>query len=160
KRLSKLQILKRCSRSLKMFIKMCGFQDGETAGFAAQAGADLIGMILTAGFKRSVTLEQAKKIVEAARKKGAAPAGGFVSEASEKIASVCQLLGIETVQAYNLSGALPAHLKRIYINEPHAKLRPQADFLLMETEKPGTGAKLDFDKFTPPQVQPWLIAGG
>lgn len=143
-----------------MLIKMCGFKDPETAAFAAKAGANLIGMILTAGFKRSVTLDQAKKIVEAAKKNGARPVGVFVSELPEKIIAVCHFLGIETVQAYNLSDPLPERFKRIYINEPNIELRPHTDFLLMETEKPGMGAILDFDHFTPPLVQPWLIAGG
>jgi phosphoribosylanthranilate isomerase len=143
-----------------MLIKICGIRDAETAAFAAKEGADFIGMILTPGFRRSVPLELAKKIAEAARENGAAPVGVFVSEHASKIASACQFIGIEVVQAYGLSEPLPQQLKRIFINEPKAELRPDFDLLLMETEKPGTGAKLDFESFIPPQVQPWLLAGG
>ncbi len=143
-----------------MLIKICGIQDAETAAFAAKEGVDFIGMILTPGFRRSVPLDEAKKITEAARENGATPVGVFVSESASKIASACQFLGIEIVQAYGLSEPLPQQLKRIFINEPNAQLRPHFDLLLMETEKPGTGAQLDFESFIPPQVQPWLIAGG
>ncbi len=143
-----------------MLIKICGIQDVGAAAFAAKEGADFIGIILTPGFRRSVPLEEAKKIAEAARENGAKPVGVFVSEPTSKIASACQFLGIEIVQAYDLSEPLPQQLKRIYINEPNVELRRHFDLLLMETEKPGTGAQLDFDSFIPPQVQPWLIAGG
>ena len=45
KRLSKRPILMSCSRSLKMLIKICGLQSPETAAFAAEEGADFVGMV-------------------------------------------------------------------------------------------------------------------
>lgn len=143
-----------------MLIKICGLQSPETAAFAAEEGADFVGMILSEGFTRSVTLERAKTIVEAVKENGATPVGVFVGEPATKIGAFCALLGIPIVQAYDLSDPLPEHLRRIYINEPNAELRPDIDLLLMETEKPGTGAKLDIENFNPPQARPWIIAGG
>ena len=143
-----------------MLIKICGLKDPETAAFAAKEGADFVGMILSEGFSRSVSLERAKTIVEAVKDNGATPVGVFVAESRAKISAVCAMLGIQMVQDYDLSDPLPEHLRRIYINEPKVALRSHCDLLLMETEKPGTGAMLDFENFTPPEVQPWLIAGG
>ncbi len=143
-----------------MIIKICGLQSPEIAAFAAKEGADFVGMILTKGFRRSVALEQAKKIIDAVKDNGATPVGVFVAEPVTKISAVSDLLGIQMVQAYDLSDPLPEHLRRIYINEPKVALRPHCDLLLMETEQPGTGAMLDFENFTPPQAHPWLIAGG
>jgi len=143
-----------------MLVKICGVQDPEIASFAAKEGANLIGVVLTHGFKRSVSLEQGKKIVDAARKNGAIPVGVFVSEPASKIGSICDFLGIEFVQAYDLVGPLPEHLKRIHINNSKALLRPDRDLVLMEADTPGQGEKLDFDTFNPPEVKPWMIAGG
>jgi phosphoribosylanthranilate isomerase len=143
-----------------MLIKICGIQSPEIAAFAAQNGAQYIGMVLTPGFRRSVTLALGKKIAEAARKNGAIPVAIFVSEASSEIASTCHDLGVEVVQAYPLSFECPKQLKRIFINEPEAALRPNCDLLLMESKKPGNGEKIDIDSFAPPLIKPWLIAGG
>ena len=48
-------------------IKCCGMTRVEDALFAAQLGADAIGVVLTARSKRQVSLEQAKTIVEIGR---------------------------------------------------------------------------------------------
>ncbi len=143
-----------------MLIKICGVKDPEIAAFAAQNGAHYIGMVLTPGFRRSVTLARAKKIVEAAQSHGAIPVGVFVAADSLIIESSCHYLGIELVQAYQLSSEFPEHLKRIFINEPEACLRPNCDFLLMESSKPGNGEKIVPSSFLPPLIKPWFIAGG
>ncbi len=143
-----------------MFIKICGVRDPEIAAFAAQNGTHYIGMILTPGFRRSVTLARARKIAEAARKNGATPVGVFVAANSLIIESSCHYLGIDLVQAYQLSSEFPEHLKRIFINEPEASLRPDLDFLLMESKKAGSGERIDESSFSPPLTKPWFIAGG
>jgi phosphoribosylanthranilate isomerase len=143
-----------------MLIKVCGVKDPEIAAFAAHHGAHYIGMILTPGFRRSVTLARARKIVEAARDNGAIPVGVFVAANSLIIESSCHYLGIELVQAYQLCSEFPEHLKRIFINESEVSLRPNCDFLLMESTNPGSGEKIDASRFSPPLIKPWFIAGG
>jgi phosphoribosylanthranilate isomerase len=143
-----------------MLIKICGVKDPEIAAFAAQNGAHYIGMILTPGFRRSVTLARAQKIARVARDNGAVPVGVFVSANSLIIESSCRYLGIELVQAYQLFSGFPEHLKRIFINEPEACLRPDRDFLLMESKKAGSGEQIDAGSFSPPLIKPWFIAGG
>ncbi|GAA5911529.1 hypothetical protein JCM8208_006865 [Rhodotorula glutinis] len=48
-------------------VKICGLKSPEAALAAADAGADLLGLILVPGSKRNVPLEQAKKIIAAVR---------------------------------------------------------------------------------------------
>jgi phosphoribosylanthranilate isomerase len=143
-----------------ILIKICGVRDPKIATFAAQNGADFIGMILTPGFRRSVTLARARKISEAARENGAIPVGIFVSATALEIESACHYLGIDLVQAYRLSSQFPGHLNRIFIDDPEATLRPNCDFLLMERGEPGSGKKSEANIFSPPSIKPWFIAGG
>jgi phosphoribosylanthranilate isomerase len=141
-------------------IKICGVTDPGIAAFAAKNGAHYIGMILTPGFRRSVTLAQAKQIADAARENGSIPVGVFVSAQLFEIESICCDLDIERVQAYQFSSVFPNHLKRIFINETDATFRTDCDFLLMESGKPGSGEKMDESHFSAPLVKPWFIAGG
>ena len=48
-------------------VKICGLSTVEAAVTAAEAGADMVGMILAPGTRRSVTLERADEIVKAVR---------------------------------------------------------------------------------------------
>jgi len=140
-----------------MLIKICGVQDPEIAAFSAQAGAHFIGMILTSGYRRSVSLPQAKEIAKASRDHGAIPVALFVAANAVQIEESCDKAGIDCVQAYRLSMTLPQRFKRFYVNVPDVILRPGCDFLLMEGEIPGSGKKVDI---SPPSVKPWFIAGG
>jgi phosphoribosylanthranilate isomerase len=133
-----------------MLIKICGVQDPEIAAFTAQAGAHFIGMVITAGFRRSVSVPQAQEIAEAAREHNAVPVAIFVAATSVEIEEMCRSIHIDYVQTYRFAAVLPSHLKRIYVNEPHVVLRPNIDFLLMEN-------KIDA---CPPAIKPWFIAGG
>ncbi|EST05886.1 Glutamine amidotransferase [Kalmanozyma brasiliensis GHG001] len=48
-------------------VKICGLSTVEAAVTAAEAGADMLGMILAPGTKRTVTLDQAGEIIKAVR---------------------------------------------------------------------------------------------
>lgn len=48
-------------------VKICGLSTVEAAVTAAEAGADMLGMILAPGTKRTVSLEQAAEIIKAVR---------------------------------------------------------------------------------------------
>lgn len=143
-----------------MLIKICGVRDPETALLAAQYGAHFIGMILTPGYRRSVTVARAKMIAEAARKGNAEPVAVFVSETPDEIVVACEEAGIKLVQYYENSIELPKHLRRIYINDPNAYLREGHDFLLMEGSKPGSGELIDRSRFALPEEKKFILAGG
>ncbi|CDR99849.1 probable anthranilate synthase component II [Sporisorium scitamineum] len=48
-------------------VKICGLSSVEAAVTAAEAGADMLGMILAPGTKRTVSLDQAREIIKAVR---------------------------------------------------------------------------------------------
>jgi anthranilate synthase/indole-3-glycerol phosphate synthase/phosphoribosylanthranilate isomerase len=48
-------------------VKVCGIREAEDALVAAQAGADLIGVIFAKGSKRMATVPQAQAVVKAIR---------------------------------------------------------------------------------------------
>lgn len=77
---------------------MCGITSARDAAMAADAGADLIGMILWPNSKRSVSLTAAKEISRAARDHGAEPVGVFVDDNSDEILRAAEASEIELVQ--------------------------------------------------------------
>jgi phosphoribosylanthranilate isomerase len=143
-----------------MLIKMCGFQDPKLALFAAQQGAHFIGMILTPGFRRSVSLDVAKGIAQAAREAGAEPVAVFVSETPQEVEAICQEIGVTTVQFYPQKATLPSHLKRFYVNEREVSFREGQDYLLIESARPGCGVPLDPTLGIHLGVKDFFLAGG
>lgn len=141
-----------------MFIKICGVTQAEIASFAARNGAHFVGMILTAGFKRTVSLDAAKEIVQAAAAHGAVPVAVFVSEAPDEVERVCSEIGVSMVQYYPPTVLAP-QLDRFYVNHIDAPIRETRDFLLMESANPGSGKKIDSSTFRRPAT-PFFLAGG
>ena len=88
-------------------VKICGIRTPETALAAAEAGADLIGLMF-APSKRQIDLPTARRIVDAVR---ALPEGQlvtivgvFVDETPERMADIAEQAGLDWVQ---LSGHEP-----------------------------------------------------
>ncbi|EPQ30788.1 uncharacterized protein PFL1_01689 [Pseudozyma flocculosa PF-1] len=77
---------------LTPLVKICGLSTPEAAVAAAQAGADMLGMILAPGTKRTVDLVQAAEIIKAVRSLGqsveAAPSSTPAAIAAAPTASV------------------------------------------------------------------------
>ena len=67
----------------KTLVKVCGVTTPEDATQAASAGAHFIGMILWPKSKRSIDLDVAKSVADAAKAAGAIPIGVFVDETAE-----------------------------------------------------------------------------
>lgn len=82
-------------------VKICGTRTPEAALAAAEAGADLIGLIF-APSRRQITIEQAQAIVEALRAHSAGRTvtvvGVFVDAAPEEIARIAQAVGLDWAQ--------------------------------------------------------------
>jgi phosphoribosylanthranilate isomerase len=141
-----------------MFIKICGVRSPEIASFAAQNGAHFVGMILTPGFKRAVSLTLAKEIARETIANGAIPVAVFVSESPDEVEEVCREIGVSMVQYYS-SALLPQQLNQFYVNNLDAPIRETRDFLLMESTTPGSGEKIGGSPFIRP-TQPFFLAGG
>ncbi len=142
-----------------MLIKICGVRDPLTARFAAESGADFVGMILTPGYIRSVDIEMAKEIAGAAREAGAEPVVVFVSETPSQVIEICVRLGVRTVQYYREEVELPEAFRRFRVNNLTAPLREGTDFFLFESGRPGTGTPIDA-KQEVPKDRPFILAGG
>ena len=79
-------------------VKVCGVTNVKDAAVAAQLGARYIGMILWPKSKRSVSIDTAKAISNAARAHNAEPVGVFVDEDAETIQRHCDLANIDIAQ--------------------------------------------------------------
>ena len=118
-------------------VKVCGIRTPEHALAAAAAGANMIGMIFASQSTRTVTPEEAKRIVAAVREAtgpgGPAMAGVFVNEQPERINKLVDFCGLDLVQ---LSGDEPwqtvQQLKRPVIKALRVPSGRPADDVLEE----------------------------
>ena len=104
----------------KTLVKVCGVTTPEDATQAASAGAHFIGMILWPKSKRSIDLDVAKSVADAAKAAGAIPIGVFVDETAEEIIAACEKVGIDHAQLHgdNARAALtdlPMKIKAVYV---------------------------------------------
>ncbi|MBC8162124.1 MAG: phosphoribosylanthranilate isomerase [Roseiflexaceae bacterium] len=90
--------------------KICGIQTIEHARVAAEAGADMIGLVF-APSKRRVDVDQAAEIVAALRELSVVPliVGLFVNELPERIAATVERCDLDAIQ---LSGDEPTEIMR------------------------------------------------
>ena len=68
-------------------VKLCGLMSRRDVEMAIDAGADMVGMVLSEGFRRSVPLEEAKAMAALAKGK-VTSVGVFVDEPIERLASI------------------------------------------------------------------------
>lgn len=85
-------------------VKICGLCRPEDASAAYVAGARYAGVVLTAGFARSQTLESAAEIFSAAG--DAFRVGVFVDEPAERVAGLARELALDVVQLHGAEGAI------------------------------------------------------
>lgn len=81
-----------------MQVKICGIKTPETARFAIEAGADLLGFVF-ADSKRRISVETAKKLREQLPE-GAKAAGVFVDEDLETVNRIADEVGLDYVQLH------------------------------------------------------------
>jgi phosphoribosylanthranilate isomerase len=92
------------------FVKICGIMQPEHALVAADAGADMIGMVF-AESRRRVSVETATRIADAVRSAERKPmlAGVFVNEEPERMIEIAETVGLDVLQ---LSGDEPAEIAK------------------------------------------------
>lgn len=158
-------------------IKVCGVTSPEDAKLAASGGANLIGMIMWPKAGRSVSLETARAIALETRQHGSEAVGVFVDESAEKIASICEAVGISYAQLHGDDARasfneLPGHLGVIYVVHADSNGTIQTplpagttktpEWYLVDSMKGGSGEKFDWAAVQPPagSKHGWLLAGG
>lgn len=162
----------------KTLIKICGVRDANTATFAAQAGADFIGVVFHSESKRVVELDQAIEIVAAAKQAGAQPVAVFVDTNADTILRICQIARINIVQLHGDTSRqqhylLPPNFKRIYVrnvgqnghiqndqSEGFNYLDAERDYLLFDNLLAGSGKIFDWWNFSYNKSMPWFFSGG
>lgn len=80
-------------------IKICGIRDAATSRIAADAGADLIGLVFAEASPRRVTPQEARAI-RASLPSRVEPVALFVDHPVDSIRSICESTGITTVQLH------------------------------------------------------------
>lgn len=159
---------------LRTRVKICGFTQVNEAAAAAQLGVDAIGLVFYPPSPRNVTIQQAKKIVDAL------PAfvtvvALFVDEQESQIKQVINEVSIDCIQFH---GEEKANECRVY-NKPYMKairMKPGLDILkitgqyhdasalLLDAYHPGikggSGSQFDWDLVPKDSVLPIVLAGG
>lgn len=165
-------------RRIRPIVKMCGVTSAKDAEMAAQAGANLIGMILWPKSKRSVSLLVAKEISKVAREWGAEPVGVFVDDDANTILQASDASNLELVQLHGNGSraALPTLLRQnriIYVlhadedgnllNDAPDEESSLVDWFLVDGTTGGSGKGFNWQRFQLPSIRSkhgWLLAGG
>src|SRR6476646_839868 len=155
-------------------VKICGVRTPAEAAFAAECGADAVGLNFYPKSPRYIDPRQAADVVRALPP-FAAPVGVFVGMPMRQVTAVAFQLGLRAVQTYDTppDDAFPfAHVPAFRVKDAAsldavrayvAARKPSAVLLdaYVEGEMGGTGARAPWDLLAgfDPGV-PWILAGG
>ncbi len=150
-------------------IKLCGMFRSEDIVYANQVRPDYVGFILTSGFRRSITKEQAVQFrqkldpeIPAVGVFVDAPCEEILSFIEKDIIQMIQLHGKETeedVMALKVFGKpVIKVIKAQKRQDVEAGLGAAADYLLFDSGT-GTGRVFDWDLLTEVH-RPYFLAGG
>jgi len=147
-------------------VKLCGLMSCGDMGKAIDAGADMVGMVLSAGYRRSVSLEEAKAMAAMAEGR-AVSVGVFVDEPMDRLAAAASETGIGMIQLHGSEG--PAYIsmakettglpviKSFRPGDPGIEDSP-ADLVLID---PGAGSGEAFDYSSTRGIgRDFILAGG
>jgi phosphoribosylanthranilate isomerase len=158
-----------------MKVKICGLMRSDDALFAAECGADFLGLIFAPASPRFMHPEDAAKLVATVRARHEKPkfVGVFRNAANDYIRDVASIAGLDLVQLHgHESEAQVAELnipviKAVSVGSslPEVASYPSAQWLLFDTlSVNGGGAGRTFDwsllEAAPRPAQPFLLAGG
>ena len=136
------------------FVKICGLSTPEAAVAATKAGADLLGIILAPGTKRTVDLAQAAEIVKAVRAEG-----GVTTAVSAKDASAGALASSPAVSPDDWFSFTVSRLRNskrrpliigVFRDQPLAEVRKTAELLGLDgVQLHGRTESTEWAKFLP-----------
>ena len=156
-------------------IKICGLTRPQDAVFAAQQGADFLGLIFVESSPRYLEPEQAADIVRAVRESGseAKTVGVFRDASNEYIRQIADVAGLDLVQLHgseseeDIAGlGLPA-IRSLRVGDtlPDTHATPTAAWLLFDTYDErrigGTGRRFDWSLLALyERSKPFFLSGG
>lgn len=156
-----------------MKIKFCGIRRLEDVAFCNELQPEYLGMILSSGFRRTISLETAEQLVKA-KSRSIAAVGVFVNETPEHIAQVLKQVPLDVIQLHGsetaeiVSGVrwrtgLPVW-KAVQVQtaaDIQAARQLGADQLILEGKAGGMGITADWELIAGAKpAQPFLLAGG
>lgn len=147
-----------------MKIKICGITRVEDAVFAAEAGADFVGMIFVRDSPRCIDVERAAEIANAVRGK-AKTVGVFRDAPTENVREIAENVGLDFVQLHgreNDDDIVAIGVSAIKTINPAEGLPafPHAEWILFDSSS-GTGQRFDWSLLASyERTKPFLLAGG
>ena len=156
-----------------MKIKFCGIRRLEDVAFCNELQPEYLGMILSSGFRRTISPETAEQLVKA-KSRSIAAVGVFVNETPEHIAQVLKQVPLDVIQLHGsetaeiVSGVrwrtgLPVW-KAVQVQtaaDIQAAWQLGADQLILEGKAGGMGITADWELIAGAKpAQPFLLAGG
>lgn len=156
-----------------MKIKFCGIRRLEDVAFCNELQPEYLGMILSSGFRRTISPETAEQLVKA-KSRSIAAVGVFVNETPEHIAQVLKQVPLDVIQLHGsetaeiVSGVrwrtgLPVW-KAVQVQtaaDIQAARQLGADRLILEGKAGGMGITADWELIAGAKpAQPFLLAGG
>lgn len=164
--------MKGINNQMKTMIKICGVKDPTTALEAAEAGADLIGLVFHPASKRFVDVMTARTIVQALAETDAKAVAVFTDHSAAEMERICNKTQIKMVQLHGERARreqelLPHDVQRICVQSPDSVVSnevracdPQRDYLLFDHSDPGKGFCFDWNAFHYHGPFSWFLAGG
>ena len=156
-----------------MKIKFCGIRRLEDVAFCNELQPEYLGMILSSGFRRTISPETAEQLVKA-KSRSIAAVGVFVNETPEHIAQVLKQVPLDVIQLHGsetaeiVSGVrwrtgLPVW-KAVQVQtaaDIQAARQLGADQLILEGKAGGMGITADWELIAGAKpAQSFLLAGG
>ena len=150
-------------------IKICGLMREEDALFAAEHGADFLGMIFVRESPRCIDVERAKAIRRAVSGTPAKLVGVFRDRQPGEVRDVAVRAGLDFVQLHGsetdadvVAIGVPT-FKTIVIGDtlPDTAAHPHAEWILFDSGSGGTGQRFDWSLLAGfDRRKPFLLAGG
>lgn len=157
-----------------VYIKICGLRDGAMTEHAVLAGADAVGVVMSEGSPRNATPEEARAVIQAARRADRAVDTVLVVRHHDAVAAaeLAQTLGFDVLQFhgrytesdFRAAAQIHPRLWRATSLAEHPDLTEGEygeERLLVDGSTPGSGEPWDLELIRGAKLGVhWLLAGG